>query len=170
MMKVRFGKKQVDCIYDRLVILCEGTGMDIFEETYNTDGKYDENGEPIFETIDSRYENNMEYTPKILREIYDNMGKAESLLYDVFCKDEYGSGKGATLDVSLFNTDGLRHAGYWVLEECVGEGSGWYDNNAHCSGFDDSLFKTEMEVIDFEYNLQDKVNNIDWGFENDTMV
>jgi hypothetical protein len=95
------------------------------------------------------------------------MGKAESLLYDVFCKDEYGSGKGATLDVSLFNTDGLRHAGYWILEECVGEGSPWYDNKAYYSGFDDSLFKTEEATWRFKNHLQEKVNNIDWGFEND---
>ena len=140
--------------------------------TYNEDGKYDENGKPIFETIDLRYGNNMDYTPKILREIYDNFGDAEQLLYDAFCKeieeDKYGNCiKGATLDVSLFNTDGLRHAGYWILEECVGEGSTWYDIMDDYLGWDEYPFKTEREIEDFKYNLQEKVDNIDWGFEND---
>ena len=170
--KIRFGKKQVDCINHRLVHLCEGAGMEVFMDTYNEDEKYDENGEPIFETIDSRYENNIEYTPKILHEIYDNFEDAGQLLYDVFCKeikeDKYGNCiKGATLDVSLFNTDGLRHAGYWVLEECVGDGSTWYDIMKENYDWDECPFKTEREIIDFEYNLQEKVNNIDWGFEND---
>ena len=171
MMKVRFGKRQVDCINHRLVHLCEGAGMEIFMDTYNVDEKYDKNGKPIFETIDSRYENNTDYTPKILREIYDNFEDAGQLLYDAFCKeieeDKYGNCiKGATLDVSLFNTDGLRHAGYWVLEECVCDAP-WYDIMYDYLGWDEYPFKTVREIEDFQYNLQEKVNNIDWGFEND---
>lgn len=163
MMKVRFGKRQVCCINHRLEHLCGGTGMEIFMETYNEDEKYDENGEPIF--ID---EGRKRYTTGVLREIYDNFEDAGRLLYDVFCKeikeDKYGNCiKGATLDVSLFNTDGLRHAGYWILEECVGDGSTWYDIMDGYLGWDEYPFKTEREIEDFKYNLQEKVDNIDWG-------
>jgi hypothetical protein len=162
-MKVRFGKKQLDCINHRLVHLCESEGMNIFLESYNEDDKYDENDNPIFT-------DRPEYTTDVLNKIHDNMDEAEQLLYNVFCKgietDEYSNCiKGATLDVSLFNTDGLRHAGYWILQECVGDGSTWYDI-ARDNYYEDSCpFKTENEVSNFEYRLQDKVDNIDWGFE-----
>ena len=150
MMKVRFGRIQVDCIAYRLNHLAE-MGDEDFEELFVD---YDWDSEPYTES-----------------ECFDAFLKLQGVfcISDDVCKKGYNT-KNATLDTSIFNTDGLKHAAMmWLETECISE----YDNPwyaiQHGAGLEtgDCVFKTENEILNFESKLIDKVDNIDWGFEND---
>tara|TARA_R100001129_G_scaffold143461_2_gene104575 strand:+ start:2523 stop:2948 length:426 start_codon:yes stop_codon:yes gene_type:complete len=140
-MKVRFGKRQLKTIRAGLKHLNNYT-LDIFEAEFNENE--DESGEwlPIEGWPAS-------LTPKV----YENLHEALGLLGDVF-----DNGKpNVTLDTSIFKTDVMRCAAHWLLVDSVDLNVGevnvsWEDYRDH---------------MNFRNKLEYKVENIDWGFENE---
>ena len=140
-MKVRFGKRQLKTIRAGLKHLNNYT-LDIFEAEFNENE--DESGEwlPIEGWPAS-------LTPKV----HENLHEALGLLGDVF-----DNGKpNVTLDTSIFKTDVMRCAAHWLLVDSVDLNVGevnvsWEDYRDH---------------MNFRNKLEYKVENIDWGFENE---
>jgi len=147
-MKYVFGKHQIDCIGHRLEL------WDSFGEIYLD--SYD--GEPV------RLSNKMILaTPNFS---FKDLEEAHNILQR---KAFTWRAKSTTLDTSVFTTDNLRRAAKWIIDDCI-DGSTWFEIAAYD---EDSPFLdrygqlSESALYRFRENLEDKVEDIDWGITDD---